>query len=64
MTASLSRGLTQYMSSTVADTPCSASRFPASMAGRTISPQAMMATSEPSRSTVALSMTKGTLSSA
>ena len=63
-TASRSRGLTQYMSSTRAEMPCSASSAAASTAGLTISPQAMRVTSVPSFTVTALSIWKlsGTLS--
>ena len=58
-----SRGLTQYMSSTVADMPCAFSSAAASLAGLTISPQATIRASVPSQTTVALSISKGQLPS-
>ena len=57
-TASLSRGLTQYMSMTRAEMPFSSSRRAASRAGRTSSPQAIRVTSVPSRTVRALSIWK------
>ena len=57
---SVSRGLTQYMSSAPVEMPCSFSSFAASWMGFTISPQATSSTSVPSHSTVARFIAKGT----
>ena len=54
-------GFTQYMSSTVVETPCISSSAAASQEGFTISPQAMMATSVPWASQVARSISNGQL---
>ena len=61
--ASRSKGLTQYMSSTEAETPLFSRISAASTAGLTISPHATSSTSSPSRTSVALSIWNGQPSS-